>query len=134
MTTRRPVPLVALALAAACGGSSTTDSGPADTTPPQLAVSAPNEGDRFPAGSNVLVRVITDEPATCAFGLQDGTFDQLASRMVADQTQRSHAGSLTASGSGNRTIYIRCRDAAGNANPVSRQVNIVVERGGPNDT
>ncbi|MBI5224594.1 hypothetical protein HY989_01875 [Candidatus Micrarchaeota archaeon] len=95
-----------------------TTSAPADTTPPVRSSGAPS-GTLATDTTSTTMTLTTNEPATCRYSLTPGT--SYASMTSANNfattggtTHSQPITSLVNGGSYNR--YIRCSDAAGNAN------------------
>jgi hypothetical protein len=89
---------------------------PTDTTPPVRTAAQP--AGILPAGTTqATLRLATDEPATCRYGMAAGVpYGSLLSvfTLTGDTTQ---ATTVTNLADGNTyTYYVRCSDASGNAN------------------
>jgi hypothetical protein len=91
---------------------------PADTTPPVISSLQPSGVQ--PAGtSSVTLQAATNEPATCKYGTSDVAYASLSNTFsTTGGTTHSNPGVSTAPNQ-SYTFYVRCMDAANNANTSS---------------
>ena len=98
---------------------------PADVTAP--VISNPQPAGTLPAGTRqVSIRVTTNEPATCRYGMGDAAYAQLPS-VFSTTGDTSHVSLLVGFADGQSyTFFVRCRDQAGNVNLASTTITFAV--------
>lgn len=100
---------------------------PSDTTPPTATITAPTNNSVLAAGTTqTTLSATTNEAATCRWSTTDQTYALMTNTFT---TTGSTSHSTTISGLSNGqsyTRYIRCQDAAGNANTASVSVSFSV--------
>lgn len=99
------------------------NTGQSDNLPPKI--SDPKPSGIVTSGS-VPVSVATDENATCKFDAEDKGFDSMANEFSSTGGV-SHKATLNALNSQKYTIYVRCKDAAGNINKTSTKIEFEVK-------
>lgn len=90
---------------------------PTDSTPPNLSAGSPS-GQLSASTSQVLMSIASDEHANCRHGIQPGVSYADLPEVFSSTGGTSH--STTVNGLVDDqlyTFYVRCEDAAGNANP-----------------
>jgi len=104
----------------------TVNTGGTDTTPP--TISDPKPTDTVSSNS-IKISVITNENATCKYDTADTDFAAMESTF--DTTGgTTHSSDLMMINDGDYTIYVRCKDAAGNETPSSTRIEFTVDTSG----
>lgn len=89
---------------------------PSDTTPPALSGGTPT-GTLVAGTTQTSIGVTTDEVATCKYGTTANTSYAALPNSFTTAGAISHSVSVTGLANGSSyTYYVRCQDAAGNAN------------------
>ncbi len=101
--------------------------GGTDKTPPEISNPLPKD-----TISSIDVQISVEtakENATCKFDTQDTDYDSMASDF--DQTGGTiHKSQFMALGDGNYTVYVRCKDVAGNVNTSSAKIVFKIDTTG----
>jgi hypothetical protein len=97
--------------------NTSVESGQSDTTPPERADGQPS--GVLPTGTTqTTISLTTDENATCRFGASPGVPYVSQPSVFTTTGGASHSAVITGLTNGTSyTRYVRCEDAAGNANP-----------------
>jgi hypothetical protein len=117
-----------------CSGSTsvTTGGGGSDTTPPIISNPLPT-GQQTAGTSSVLMRVTTDENATCRYSVNSGSDAAYTSLPNTFTTTGTTAHAQTINGltnGGSYSYYVRCRDASGNDDTTGTHITWSVAAGG----
>jgi hypothetical protein len=99
---------------------------PADATPPVISNGSPS-GQLAAGTTQATMGVATNEAATCKWGTDAGTSFASLANTFATTGGTTHNTSLTGLTNGTSyTRYVRCQDAAGNANPTSFTISFSI--------
>ncbi len=102
-----------------------------DTNPPVLSNGSPS--GTLPAGTTqTTLSVTTDENATCRYSTVAGTSYAAMTNTFSTTGGTSHSTTVTGLSNGNSySFYVRCVDAAGNANPADYTISFSVASATP---
>ena len=99
-----------------------TGGAPADTTPPVISNGAPS-GTLSAGTASTVMNVTTDEAATCRYSTTANTTYANMTNTFSTTNSTSHSTTISGLTNGNNyTYYVRCIDAAGNANTASTAI------------
>jgi hypothetical protein len=90
-----------------------------DTAPPVISVLGPSG---IVYSSAATLTVVTNEAAECSYSLSDISFDSMKFKLVSTD-KFHHSVSLSLPKYGAYAYYVKCRDAAGNANLIAGKVS-----------
>jgi hypothetical protein len=112
------------------GPDVTFTTGPCDTQAPVLSNGAPSGELAFGTTSTNL-SVVTDENATCKYNTASGTAYSLMPNNFSATGGTSHSQNISGLLNGQSyNYYVKCQDAAGNANPADYTISFSVSGGG----
>jgi hypothetical protein len=112
-------------ITAGCGaggvGTSVTTGGGSDTTPP--VISNPLPTGQQPAGTtSVVMRVTTNENATCKYSVSDSAYASLPNTFTTTGGT-THSQTITGlANGGSYSYYVRCQDTSLNANTTGTHI------------
>lgn len=99
-----------------------------DNTPPARSAGSPSG---LVAGAGVTLGLITNESATCAYGLGAGIPFESMTSVFTSPDGRVHSAAVAALGSGQQQYSVRCQDVAGNKNIDDFQIAFEVDNAAP---
>jgi chitodextrinase len=104
---------------------SDTDTTPSDTTAPTRSSGSPT--NTLAAGTtSTTLSLTTNESATCRFSTTSGKSYSAMSNTFSTTGGTSHSTTISSLTAGTHTYYIRCSDAAGNANTSDYSISFSV--------
>jgi len=94
----------------------------ADTAAPEISESSLSPSGQVDAAT-VQVALATNEKAVCRFDMVDTGYNSMKNGLAVDGSGTVHRRSVQVPAAGKYTFYVRCKDAAGNANKTSAKIS-----------